>query len=284
MPQMFFRTIGLAAAFAVAAHAGSATAQEADASTVVATVEGTEITIGHMIMLRDSLPEQYKSIPDDVMFGAVLEQLIEHTVLSKREMNVPPAVTYRMENEERTLLASVAMAEVADAAVTDEAIQAAYEERFAGTEPETEYNASHILVETEEEALALITELENGADFAGLAREKSTGPSGPSGGELGWFGPGMMVKAFEDAVFAMDVGSISAPVQTQFGWHVIKLNESRIKAAPALDEVREELEAEIRQKAIDKDVEAAISSAQIERPDISGIDPSILRDVELVLD
>lgn len=280
---MFFRTIGMITAIAFAAHAGTAAAQEADASTVVASVEGTNITIGHMIMLRDSLPEQYKTIPDDVMFQAVLEQLIEHTILSQREMVVPPAVGLRMENEERTLLASVAMAEIADAAISDETLQAAYEAKFANAEPETEFNASHILVEKEEEAQAIIAEIEGGADFADLAREKSTGPSGPSGGELGWFGLGMMVEPFEAAVVTMKPGSISGPVQTQFGWHVIRLNESRIKSAPPLAEVRDDLESEIRQQAIEKDIAAAVASAQIVRPDVSAIDPAILRNIDLVL-
>ncbi len=139
-----------------------------------------------------------------------------------------------------------------DEALTDEVLQAAYDEKFADAEPTKEFNASHILVETEDEAKTLVTELEGGADFAELAKEKSTGPSGPNGGELGWFGAGMMVKEFEDVVMGMEVGAVSAPVQTQFGWHVIRLNETRMKDAPPLADVREELADEVQQQIIEE--------------------------------
>jgi len=89
----------------------------------------------------------------------------------------------------------------------------------------SEIRASHILVKTEEEANELYNEIKNGKDFAGIAQEKSLCPSGQNGGDLGFFGKGMMVKPFEDAAFALEVGEISQPVQTQFGWHLIKLTD-----------------------------------------------------------
>ena len=141
--------------------------------------------------------------------------------------------------------------------------------------PGKEFNAAHILVETEEEAKALKAELDGGADFATLAKEKSVGPSGPNGGDLGWFGVGMMVKPFEDAVVGLEPGQVSDPVQTQFGWHVIKLNETRDAAAPSLDEKREELEGELRSAAVESHVRELTEGAEIVKM-VDGIDPAIL--------
>ena len=166
--------------------------------------------------------------------------------------------------------------------MTDEAIQAAYEDTYGNAEPETEYNASHILVETEEEAVALVTELEGGADFAELAMEKSTGPSGPRGGALGWFGTGAMVAPFEEAVVALEAGAISAPVQTQFGWHVIKLNETRIKDAPPLEQVRGDLEETIQTQAIEAHIAELTEGAEITRVTVEEVDPALLGDPSLL--
>ncbi|CAN0587607.1 unnamed protein product, partial [Ectocarpus sp. 12 AP-2014] len=124
--------------------------------------------------------------------------------------------------------------------------------------------------------------LQDGADFAEVAKTSSTGPSGPSGGELGWFSAGQMVPEFQTAVQDMEVGDISEPVQTQFGWHVIKLNETRIPEAPSLDEVRGEIVSELEAQAIEDHVSALTEAADISRPDLSGIDPSVLQQTNLL--
>ncbi len=258
-------------------------AAETNTDTVVATVNGVDITIGHMIVLREGLPQQYQTLPDDVLFDGILEQLVQQTVLAQKAENPGPVVELRLENERRTLLAGTAMKALLDDAITDAALQAAYDEKYANAEPTKEFNASHILVETEDEAKALVVELEGGADFAELAKSKSTGPSGPSGGELGWFGPGMMVKEFEDAVATMEPGTVSAPVQTQFGWHVIRLNETRMKDAPALDEVKDEIAADLQQKIIEETLAKLTEEAEITRTDKSEIDPAAIRNLDLVL-
>ncbi len=257
-------------------------AQEMTVDTVVANVNGTEITVGHMITARAQLPQQYQQLPDDVLFEGIREQLVQQTVLSQQTADVPKSVELSLENERRAAMAGVAITDFIEDAVTDEMLQSLYEEKYASVEPEKEFNASHILVETEEEALALVTELEGGADFAELAKEKSTGPSGPGGGSLGWFGPGMMVKPFEDAVVGLEDGAISAPVQTQFGWHVIKLDESRLKDAPTLEEVREELTAELQQVALETHITELTEAAEVTLPDLGEIDASILRNADLL--
>ena len=256
---------------------------EPDIKTVVATVNGTEITLGHMIIARAGLPEQYQQLPDEVLFNGILDQLVQQTALADTfEGDLPPRVTLSLDNESRSLTAGEVIERNMGESVDDAAVQAAYDETYASAEPGQEFNASHILVETEEEAQAIKDELDNGADFAEVAREKSTGPSGPGGGSLGWFGKGAMVPAFENAVAELEPGSVSNPVETQFGWHVIKLNEVRDTQAPALEDVREELELQIRQTRVQEMIESTTEAADVDRSGAEGLDPSVLKNLDLL--
>jgi peptidyl-prolyl cis-trans isomerase C len=251
--------------------------------TVVATVNGTEITFGHMLMIRATLPEQYQQLPNDVLWDGIMEQLIQQQVLSQEDTaQETPRARLSLENERRALLAAEAIAVRAETAVTEEAVLAAYQANYVDAEQGKEFNASHILVATEEEAAALVTELEGGADFAQLAREKSTGPSGPNGGELGWFGAGMMVAPFQEAVELLEVGGISGPVQTQFGWHVIKLNDARITEAPALDSVRAEIESQIQQDVVTAYIKDLVAKSEVTQTSKDDIDTSILSKIEML--
>ena len=250
--------------------------------TVVATVNGTDITLGHMIALRAGLPQQYQQLPPDVLFSGILDQLVQQQLLADTESELSPGGLISVENQTRSILANQAITGIIDGAVTDETLNAAYEAMFADVEPTTELNASHILVETEEEAQALVEALEDGADFAALAQEKSTGPSGPNGGALGWFGPGMMVPPFEAATAELEVGEVSAPVQTQFGWHVILLNDKRIAEAPPLDAVRAELTDQIQRDAIDALIADLTEAGEVDRSAAETIDPLVLNDPNLL--
>jgi len=257
-------------------------AEEIGPDTVVARVGGTEITLGHMIVMRAQLPAEYQQLPDDVLYQAVLDQLIRQTaVVNDIGGDLSLGARLALENEQRSFVAGEALSRVAEAAVTDDSLDAAYEAAYAGDDPGREFHAAHILVATEEEAQQIIEELQDGADFAELAKAKSTGPSGPNGGDLGWFSEGMMVKPFEDAVMELRPGEISAPVQTQFGWHVIELKESRIAEAPTLNEVREELSQQIQRDAIEKAMEEITAAADVTRTDVE-VDPAILNDRTLL--
>ena len=279
---MFVTTRLLPAVFAAALAFPLAAQEGPTPDTVVATVNDTEITLGHMIALRARLPQQYQQLPADVLFPGILDQLVQQQLLADTEEGLSPGGQVTIDNETRAILANQAIGAIAEAAVSDEALQAAYEENFASVEPDTEFNASHILVETEEEAQALVVELEGGADFAALAMEKSTGPSGPNGGSLGWFGPGAMVEPFELAVVEMEVGAISAPVQTQFGWHVIKLNETRLAEAPPLDAVRAELVDQLQREAVDARIAELTGAAGVDRSAGDALDPNVLNDPALL--
>ncbi len=297
----FPKMIALGAMLAVGLGAG-ATAQEAEeaapeateeaateaavdvtAETVVATVAGVDITVGHMIVARKSLPEQYAQLPPEVLWEGILEQLVQQTALASEAGEPSKETVLVLENQRSGYLAGDVLEAAAMAAVTDEALEAKYNELYADAEPQREWNAAHILVETEEEAQAVKEEVEGGADFAEVAKVKSTGPSGPNGGALGWFGAGMMVPEFETAVMAMKAGEVSAPVQTQFGWHVIKLNETRLKDKPDMAAVKDQLTEEVQRAAVDEVIASAVEKAGVEKAE-GEIPAAVLNDFSLLED
>ena len=265
-----------------AAAPAPAPAADLTADTVVATVNGTDLTLGHMIVLRQSLPEQYQTLPPEVLFNGILDQLVQQAVL---EQSVAGSIgkrdTLALENERRGYLSGIALQAVAEAAVTDEALQAAYDARYKDAPPAVEYRASHILVDSEDKAKALKAEIDGGADFAELARANSTDGAAANGGSLGWFGLGQMVKPFEDAVVAMEAGQVAGPIQTQFGWHLVKLDETRPAPVPTLEGVRADLTAEIERAAVEAYVADLTAKATVTRPG-EGIDPTVLQDLTLL--
>lgn len=275
----FLPAMALSAMLSTTAMADSAP----NADTVVASVNGEEITLGHVIMAGATLPEQYQQVPADVLYNAILDQLIQQTALvQSREGDVPAVVEISLDNERRSLLAADAIETAMAGIGSDDDVRAAYEAKYSEGDGEVEFNASHILVEAKEDADAIKAELDEGADFAETAKAKSTGPSGPSGGELGWFSDGQMVPEFQEAVNTLETGQVSDPVQTQFGWHVIILNDKRDKEAPELEAVAEELLAELRQNAIEDRIEELTSKAKIERPVVEGLKPEMIKDLGLI--
>jgi len=267
---------------------GLATASYAEdmpnAQTVVASVNGKTITLGEMILMKGSLPQQFAQLPDEMLFDGILNQLVQQALLAESIETPPARVAIALKNEQRQLLAAEAIDALLAAQMSEDAIKAAYDAKYANAQPATEWNASHILVETEEAAADLAKQAREGADFAELAKAHSTGPSGPNGGQLGWFGAGMMVPAFEQAVAGMQAEQVSDPVQTQFGWHVIRLNETRVAAAPDLAEVRPEIEAELQQKLIEEQLAKLAQGANIDQSAAAGLDKSLLSRIDLLED
>lgn len=257
------------------AHEGGVTAD-----TVMATVGEVEITLGHVIAAAATLSqEQLQQTPPDQILPGLLQRLIQQEAVAQAAEEVPLLTEFQLANERRSLIAAQVVQNIAGTVtVTDEDLQAAYDAQYGDFEPQQEFNASHILVETEEEALAIIEELNGGADFAAMAREYSTGPSGPGGGNLNWFGLGRMVPPFEAAVVELEVGEISGPVQTNFGWHVIRLNDSRIPNVPTLEEVRGTLENDLRREKFNAAILGIIDAAVVEEMPIEGFDPMVLFD------
>ncbi|MDP5307292.1 peptidylprolyl isomerase [Paracoccus spongiarum] len=258
----------------------AALAQDKGADTVVATVNGQTITLGQMIVMKQSVQDpQMAGLPDQALWDMMLDQLIRQTAVAETGAE-NAGVRAQLELQRRNTLATAAVTQVAEAEPTEAEITATYEKLFASTDPVTEYSAAHILVETEEAAKAVKAQLDEGADFGTLAEERSTGPSGPNKGDLGWFSADQMVPPFAEAVKAMEKGAISDPVKTDFGWHVIKLNDTRLREAPPLDEVRDQVAQMVRRDKVEAEIERVMGEAKVEKTE--GVDPSLMNQTDLL--
>jgi peptidyl-prolyl cis-trans isomerase C len=280
MPKTLIKVALTAAALTVALPVY---AKDNNLDTVVATVNGKDITLGHMLMVRAGLPPEYAQLPTDALWDGIMEQIVQQEALAQsKDATETKRVKLALDNERRSLLAAEAIGVIAEAATTDEALQVAYEAKYETADQSWEYNASHILLENEADAMEVLKMVKGGSDFAETAKSKSTGPTGANGGELGWFGAGTMVEAFQTAVEALEPGDITGPVKTQFGWHVIKLNDSRVKEAPKLEDVRDALAAEVQQKAVQDHIDRLMSETNVTRTSGLQIDTSILSDLSLL--
>lgn len=198
----------------------------------------------------------------------VLEEALKLIAIAEdakaKGLDKTPEIAARIELQAMNVLAQARIGELVENAELDEAaLQAAFEEQYVSN-PKTEFKARHILVESEEEAQALIAELEGGADFAELAQSKSIGPSAANGGDLGWFARDAMVKPFADAVADMESGQFSkTPVQTQFGYHVILSEGTRIAPPPSFDSVKESLRGAAQQKLVENYIESTREAARV---------------------
>lgn len=267
------------------APATEAPAEPASAGTVLATVDDTPITLGEIIAIRQSLPEQYQQLPDEVLVTALVQQLSDQQLLANAGhaagLKDSPLVSLSLRNQERAVMADAYMAEALLARVDEAAIRAAYEERFVSAEPVVEIRAGHILLETEEKAKELKAELDGGADFAALAAEHGTDGTASRGGDLGWFVKEQMVPDFADAAFAMEPGTISDPVQTAFGWHLIKLDEKRDRPVPPLEEVQDSLVEELTAAAQEAIIAELREAATVEQR-LEGMDYGVIRNDALI--
>ncbi|MEM8698270.1 MAG: peptidylprolyl isomerase [Pseudomonadota bacterium] len=227
--------------------------EDYDADTVVMTVQGVDVTLGELIAARQTLPDQYQQLPGEVLMQALSEQYATQILLAeaarKAGVGERADVRLRLKTQEMAVLAETYLRQEIQSRVTEADIQAAYDATYANAEPQEEVRAAHILVETEEEAKAIKAELDGGADFAALAGEHGTDGTSERGGDLGWFIQTDMVPEFGDAAFAMEKGAISAPVQSPFGWHLIKLEDRRPRAAPPLEQVSGEIQGQLIQDA-----------------------------------
>jgi len=236
----------------------------------LASVNGESISTQEFaVFFQERTKGRLKTQPTPQMQGAIFGDMINVYVLAHEAetsgLSETPNVKAGLKVHRKEFLARVAMADFANKYTPDDAqIQALYDEKIAKA-PKTEYKARHILLKTEEDAVAVIGELDGGADFAELAKTRSTGPSGPKGGDLGWFAEGQMVAPFFEAVQGMEKGSYSKkPVQTQFGWHVILLEDTRPTEQPSLDAMKPKLVEELKQQALRDHLSALQSSAEIQ--------------------
>jgi len=247
MNPMLSALTSRAAGFAVALCLISAAAPAARAADdpVVATVNGEEIHRSALEQIRAAIP-YLKDVPLEHVYDALLDNVIDLTLVAeqarKTGLEKDPVVQRNIKAAERQILRTVYLTREIDKKIDDKALKAAYATWLKDNPPQEEVHARHILLETEKDARAVIAELKKGKDFAALAKEKSTGPSASNGGDLGYFKQADMVKPFADAAFALKTGTYSTePVKTQFGWHVIKVEDKRTAKAPSFDEMKPRL-------------------------------------------
>lgn len=251
--------------------AGAVLAQEdaiANADAVVAVVGGQNITEADLAFAAEDMAQDLSQMPPEERRAFLVRILIDMKVMSQaaREagMDQTEIFAQRQKYLEERALRRAYFNEAIAGAVTEEAARAEYDAFVQQFEPQPEVRASHILVETEEEANELKAEIDGGADFAELARENSIDPGAANGGDLGFFGRGMMVQPFEEAVFALaNPGDVSAPVQSQFGWHVIKLEEKRDSAPPSFEQVAPQIQNQLLMRSFTKKVDALMEGVEI---------------------
>ncbi|MBG6144321.1 peptidyl-prolyl cis-trans isomerase C [Labrenzia sp. EL_142] len=239
---------------------GSASLSAAEPGDVVARVGDAEITEADIAFAAQDLGQQLQRFPPNQWRAILLDVVVDMELLAQAArqdgLDQDPDFKNQLEFLELQALRNAYISQKIDSLITDEALKAAYEAEFKNFEGPEEVNARHILVSDKAEAEALIKELDGGADFVELAKEKSTGPSGPNGGDLGYFGKGQMVKPFEDVVFTLEPGEYTKePVETQFGWHVIKLENKRRQEKPAFETVA----GDLRQRLIREQYEAKMA-------------------------
>ncbi|SHM54387.1 peptidyl-prolyl cis-trans isomerase C [Paracoccus solventivorans] len=252
------------------------------ADSVVAVVNGEAITLGQMIAMKEGLQGGAGDLPDVALWDLMLDQMIRQTAVAQvTAQSLTPRDRAMLELDRRGYLSAATLERVAKPEPTEEELRAVYDAAFgSGDSPKTEYSAAHILVATEDEAKAIAEELAGGADFAALAAEKSTDNSAANGGDLGWFTAEMMVEPFAKAVEALEPGQVSAPVQSQFGWHLIRLNETREQTPPEFEQIREQLATQVRRNRVDAEIERLVSAASIEKTE--GLAPELLNRTELL--
>ncbi|MBK1667987.1 hypothetical protein CKO28_08050 [Rhodovibrio sodomensis] len=263
----------------------SASGDGADANPVVAVVNGQEIRYDQVVESAKQLPARYQQQFGRI-FPALLDRMVDMELLGEAALDSDVEQTQAFKDRMAELREQVArevwLNRKIDDYITEERLRAAYEQYKKNNPPQQQVKASHILVEDKKLAQQLIAQLGEGAKFADLAAEHSTGPSGKQGGDLGFFGKGEMVQPFSEAAFQLDTGEVvDEPVQTQFGWHVIKVTDKRTQAPKSFEEMRDQLRQQVRQQAVQSVLSDLRAGAQIktfperrqqveDKPDLGG--------------
>lgn len=274
---------GLAACIAFASFGGVSAQEAAGNDKVVATIDGQNITEGDLALVMSELEQQFAQLPPEQKRAAALAATIEIRLLSAKAatngLDKDAEFLRRMEFlRQRALHSDLVTTEVAEK-ITDEEVRAAYDKQISETPPVNEVRARHILVASREEALEVIKRLDAGEDFVKLAAELTTDPSGKSsGGDLGYFAPGQMVPEFEKVAFSLEVGAYTKePVQTQFGWHIIKVDDKRAQQPPAFEQVKDQIKGQVF-----RDKYFALVKSMRDAAKVDVADPDLKKALELM--
>ncbi len=243
---------------------------------VVAVVNGQAIKLSEVQAAQANLPQQYRGLPLERIFPALLEQIIDGKLLvteaRKTKLQDSEAFKKRLASFEDRLLQEQYLMQEIEKRVSPRMLKEAYEKKIRDLPPEEEVKARHILVADEAAAKAIIEELKKGGDFEKIAKDKSTDKaSGAQGGDLGWFKKSDMVKEFAEAAFMLKKGEVTTgPVKSQFGFHIIRLDDRRAAQPPVMEDMEEELRGELSRQAYGEMMENLRKAAKVERFNIDG--------------
>jgi peptidyl-prolyl cis-trans isomerase C len=242
---------------------------------VVARVNAIEIHRSDVIQTLANLPPQVQQMPMEQVYPLLLERMIDNKLVAAagraQKLQDDPQIKRRVAEFEDRAIQEAYLGRAIDGKLTDAELHKKYDAFVTENPPQEEVRARHILVTSEKAAQEVLAELRKGADFAAVAKAKSTDGSARDGGDLGFFGRGDMVAEFSDAAFAMKPGEVSkAPVKTQFGWHIIKVEERRMSPAPSFDETKEQLRTELSQEMVGEVVDGLRAKAKVERFGLDG--------------
>src|SRR5215472_554029 len=267
-PRFAGRLVG---AVALAALFIAPLARAEDGDPVVARANGVDIRQSDLSLAEEdigsAMPQMGPEQKRDYLITYLADVIILAQAADQHQLANRPDVKQRIEFERHKALMETLLQDAGKAAMTDDAMHKVYDEAIKQTPNEQEVHARHILVATEGEAKDIEAQLKGGADFAKLAKEKSKDPGAAEGGDLGYFTKDQMVPEFADVAFKMYPGQLSNPVKTQFGWHVIKVEDKRTKQAPEFDKVKDQIEAYLARKAQTDFIAKLRQGAKVERLD-----------------
>lgn len=293
MSTVELRKALLGAAFAIIAGGAPALAQQGQAAApagseqksasaagqgddpVVAKVNGSEIKRSEVMQFLTQLPPQIQQMPPQMLVPLVVDQLVTGKLVAiearKAKLEDDPEVKKRLKDLEDRVLQEVFLTRKVKERLGQGALEKQYKEYLEQNPAQEEVRARHILVDTEQKAKNVITKLNGGADFAAMAKENSSDGSAATGGDLGFFSKGDMVPEFSEAAFGMKPGAYTkTPVQSQFGWHVIQVEERRTKPQPTFEQVKDQLSNDASQEIAQAVVEELRKGATIERFSMDG--------------
>jgi peptidyl-prolyl cis-trans isomerase C len=267
-PRRLAGALGLAFSVALAlALAPASGAEESDP--VVARVNGVEIRASDIAVAEEDIGSNLSQMPPankrDYVTTFLADMMLVAKAAEDKKVQDADAFKRRLTYFRNKILMEVLLQQEAKAAITDAALHKLYDDATKQMTAEKEVRARHILVETEDEAKAILAELKGGADFAELAKKKSKDPGAADGGDLGYFTKDQMVPEFAEVAFKLEKGQISDPIKTQFGWHIIKVEDKRDRPVPEFDKVREQLESYLSRRAQAELIAKLRADAKIER-------------------
>jgi peptidyl-prolyl cis-trans isomerase C len=273
-PIAFATIVALLFVLPAASGCSKNSSSEAPASAsdpVIARVNGVDIKQSDLALAEEDVGADMQAASPEAKREHLISYLADIIMVTqaadKKNLADNPDFKRRLAFLRSKLLMGYELQEEAKTALTDEALKQTYDEAVKSMSGQEEVRARHILVEGEDEAKAILEQLKGGADFAKLAKEKSKDPGAAEGGDLGYFTKDQMVPEFADIAFKMYPGQLSNPVKTQFGWHVIKVEDKRIKQPPEFEKVKDQIEAYLARKAQSDFIAKLRQSAKVERFD-----------------